>query len=225
MRGQTQHPVRTEGFAATQGRDVVASRGVPGGQIANMFAGTVGGVCWPGGRVKVGSEQLGGRRALLWGGVGGQWGRPLWAPRQAPRLCLAVSPSASRRLPGDGGAGGAAWHRESGPHPGRGPTQSPPGPGGSLALPSEPQQGPRDCDPVASPITAQPEAAPQLLRFGAGGPAGRGWAGHRVFPRDVVTALETRKLLGLDGLQALGPCQLQKLPDRGVCARRGGREQ
>ena len=43
MRGQTQHPVRTEGFAATQGRDVAATRGVPGGQTANMFAGTVGG--------------------------------------------------------------------------------------------------------------------------------------------------------------------------------------
>lgn len=44
-RGQTQHPVRTEGFAATQDTDVAATRGVPGGQTANMFAGTVGGVC------------------------------------------------------------------------------------------------------------------------------------------------------------------------------------
>nr|CAI9696826.1 unnamed protein product [Rangifer tarandus platyrhynchus] len=69
-------------------------------------------------------------------------------------------------------------------------------------------------DGPASPITAQPEAARQLLRFGAGGRDGQGWAGHWAFPRDVVTALETRKLLGLDGLQPLGPCQLQKLPDR-----------
>lgn len=46
-------------------------------------------------------------------------------------------------------------------------------------------------------------------------------------PRDVVTALETGKLpvRGLDRLQPLGPCQLQMLPDRGVYARRGGREQ
>lgn len=148
MRGQTQHPVRTEGFAATQGRDVVASRGVPGGQIANMFAGTVGGVCWPGGHVKVGSEQLGGRRALLWGGVGGQWGRPLWAPRQAPRLCLAVSPSASRRLPGDGGAWGGQ-----------------PGTGSQAliqaAAPPSPHQGQEDpwlCPPSPSkaPVTVTP---------------------------------------------------------------------
>ena len=143
-------------------------------------------------------------------------------PRLFVWLCLPLPVTA---CPGTAVQGGAAWHRESGPHPGRGPTQSPPGPGGSLALPSEPQQGPRDCDPIASPITEQPEATPQQLRFGAGGRAGQGWAGHGAFPKDVVTALETRKLLVLDGLQPLGPCQLQKLPDRGVCARRGGREQ
>ena len=118
-------------------------------------------------------------------GRSGLPGRELrWPGRsclQAPLLCLVVSLSASRCLPRGGGRG-QAWHRESGPHPGRGPTQSPPEPGGSLALPSELQQGPRDRDPVASPITAQPVAAPQLLHFGAGGQAGQGWAGHQASP-------------------------------------------
>ena len=135
--------------------------------------------------------------------------------------------SLCQSLPAPGRGEGRAWHRESGPHPGFGPTQSPPEPGGSLALPSELQQGPRDRDPVASPhhrTAFGRTPAPPLRSRRPGWP---GVGGAPGLPRDVVTALETRKLpvRGLDRLQPLGPCQLQTLPGRGVYAKRGGREQ
>ena len=42
MCGQIQHPVRTEGFAATQGRDVAAASGVPGHPETGASAGSWG---------------------------------------------------------------------------------------------------------------------------------------------------------------------------------------